>query len=224
MTHEAVHAGWRTLLSALHTADLALGVSPATLAPRLGSSAQRPPEPSALTQLLERYYRGDGDVDTGLARLRHDRVVLHRERDRATARQIVARLRLAAPELGPLGLIEAGDGDLVLRTFAAQEPLAKELLDDERFAIDGEIYTRRTVTIRALVEATNVLLARRSIGRRFVPLAVCETAECYVAIAPADVLVLDAASLLDEPLDEVRALARWNEGPLVVFDAARRVA
>lgn len=224
MAHQAVHAGWRTLLSALHTADLALGLFPATLSPRLGPSAERPPEPWALTQLLERYYRGDGDVDTALARLRQDRVVLHREGDRATARQIVARLRLAAPELGPLGLIEETEGELVLRTSGAQEPLAKELLEDERFEMNGEKYTRRTVTVRALVAATNVLLARRGITRRFVPIAVCEAAECYVAIAPADALVLDASGLLDEPLDEVRALARWNEGPLVVFDPARRVA
>ncbi len=226
MVAHQTHPRWREVLEGLHRAGLAKALFPASLPARLGSAATRPPEPNALTALLDAYYRGDGDVDAGLVRFRTDRIVLHRERDRATARQIVARLRLAAPELGPLGLIEESGGRLVLRTYAAQEALAPQLLEREPLVLDGVPFERRTIEVRSLVVATNTLLSRRQIPFRFVPLALADSVEAYVALDPADVLVLDAEGLLDEPLDAVRAMARWDRGPLVVYDpnATRRVA
>lgn len=218
------HRGWLDAVSSLHTAGLAAALFPASLPARLGSAAHRPPEPFALTRLLEAYYRGDGDIEAGLSRLRSDRMVLHREGDRATARQIVARLRLAAPELGPLALIERSDDELVMRTQGAVEPVAAELLEVERFRIDGAAFERRTITVRALVAATNALLARRGRPERFVPLATCDAVEGWVALEPADALVLDAARLLAEPLDAIRVLACWNRGPLVVYKPSRQVA
>lgn len=218
------HRGWLDALASLHTAGLASALFPASLSARLGGAGARPPEPWAFTRLLEGYYRGDGDVEAGLARLRGDRAVLHREGDGATARQIVARLRLAAPELGPLGLIERSRGDLVLRTQGAQEPLGADLLAVERFSIDGEPFERRTVTVRALAAATNALLAFRGQPHRFVPLATCDAVEAWVAVEPTDVLVLEAARLLAEPLDAIRVLAHWHRGPMVVYNARRRVA
>lgn len=222
--HRDAHRGWLDIVSSLHTAGLASALLPTSLPMRLGSAVQRPPEPWALTRLLEGYYRGDGDVEAGLGRLRGDRMVLHRAGDGATARQIVARLRLATSELGPLGLIERPSGELVLRTQGGQEPIAGELLEVERFHLDGEAYERRTVTVRALASATNALLALRGRPHRFVPLATCDAVEGWVAIEPADALVLDDAGLLAEPLDAVRVLACWTRGPLLVCDPTRRVA
>lgn len=219
-----IHPGWMEAVGALHTAGLATALFPASLPTRLGDAATRPPEPWALTSLLERYYRGDGDVDAGLMRLRHDRMVIHRQEDRATAREVVARLRLAAAELGPLALIEEPDGRLVLRTHGAYQPLHPALLESERLDVDGVPFERRTIEVRALVGATNALLSQRDLPVRFVPLALRDGVEAYAGLLPADALVLDAAGLLAEPLDAVRALARWDRGPLVVYDPARRVA
>jgi len=219
------HRGWLDALSSLHLAGLVAALFPGSLPMRLGTAARRPPEPHALTRLLVAYYRGDGDVEAGLRRLRADRMAIHRAGDGATARQIVARLRLATPELGPLGLIERSEGELVLRTHGAESPLDPSLLELERLAIDGVWYERRMVTVRALAAATNALLAARGLRTRFVPLATAQDTEAWAALEPADALVLDAAGLLAEPLDDIRILACWNRGPLVVYDAAaRRVA
>jgi hypothetical protein len=214
MLDAGVHPGWVSLLGALHGAGLGTAILTTSLAMRLGAAAKRPPEPSVLTRMLDEYYRGDGNVDVGLVRVRGDRLVLHREGDRATARQIVARLRLALPALGPLGLIEGRDGELVLRTQGTQEPLSPELLEEERLVIDGAVYSQRTVTVRALVAATNVLLSRRRITHRFVPLTLADGIEGYVALGPADTVLLEAEGLLDEPLDELRTFGCWDRAPL----------
>lgn len=224
MTANPIHGGWLALLQALQTAGLAMALRPISLPRRLAAAASRPPEPHALTALLEAYYRGDGDVEAGLRRLRADRMVIHREGDGATARQLVARLRLACPEIGPLVLIEEQGGPLVLRTSDARTVLGLDVLDSESMVLDGTRYEQRTVAVRTLVGAANFLLSQRRIRTRFLPLTVAEGVEAYVGLEPADALVLDAAGLLDEPFDAIRSLAAWDRGPLIVYDPARRVA
>jgi len=221
----AHHPAWAELVQALQTAGIARELALASLPARLDEAAQEFPEPSGLTEVLDGYYRGDGDVDAGLRRVREDRYVCVRERGGATARQVVARLRLACPEIGPLGLVDDDQDRLVLRTSGAQVPFPFDAVEEHSLRVDDTLYVRRNVTVRALVHATNLLLAARDIPHRFLPLDVDEETEIYVALEAADALVLEAVGLFDTPLGALRAFAGWDRGPMVSFDGReRRVA
>ncbi len=217
----AMHRDWERFVRSLQSAGLLSELTLESIPERLGAHADEAPDAISTSLLFERYYRGDGDLEAGLRRIRADRYVAHRERDRATAREIVARLRLAIPEIGPLGLVEE-DGVLKLRTFRAQAVLPDALVDEDHMTVMDTVYVRRTVTVRTLVAATNELLRQRNLIHRFVPLDGVDGEEAYVAVEPADALILDSVDALEAPLSALRPFAGWSKGPLVVFPPPTR--
>lgn len=210
-----VHVEWRRYVEAFHTVGLAQELDIQTLPARLGDPARGTPTSEDVSRLLDGYYRGDGDAEAGMRRTRADRYVTHHAGDRSTARQIVARLRLAVPEIGPLALVDEDarrepSSAISLRTFRRKAPLPRRELDSESFEHSGLLYVRRTITVRALVAATNALLASRGIARRFLPLDGTDELEAYVALEPGDAAVLDLVDAFAAPLDELRAFAGWG--------------
>lgn len=211
-----VHVEWRRYLEAFHTVGLGTELEVQSLPARLGEPARAVPTSEHVARLLDTYYRGDGDVETGMRRARADRYVTHHASDRSTARQIVGRLRIAVPEIGPLALVDEDarrdrPTALSLRTFRRRAPLPTRELDAEQFEHSGLLYVRRTITVRALVAATNALLASRGIARRFLPLDGTEECESYLGLEPGDAAVLDLVDAFAAPLDELRAFAGWGD-------------
>lgn len=219
------HRAWDRLVRAFQSAGLLSELPISSIVARLGAAYHSAPDGVATASLLEPYYRGDGDVEAGLRRIRQDRYVVHRARDTATAREIVARLRLALPEIGSLGLVEE-NGRLFLRTFGAQAELPEAVVDEDQLMVKDTVYVRRIVNVHTLVAATNDLLRQRAISHRFLPLDAREDEEVYVALEPADAILLDSVDALEDSLGTLRPFAGWSKGPLVVFPppATTRVA
>ncbi len=206
----AVHLGWSRLRAALRGA----GLTPSLLGPafrgRLGSFSTVCPTPAAVLWLLERHFtRLGGD------RLHEGRWLSTREEARDSARQIVARLRAAVPELGPLTLAEEHHGGttrLVLRALGGLRAVVSPTeVIEERHEAGGSVYIQRTVTVAALVEATNALLALEGTHAfRFLPIDTPDHAEAWLAVDPAQAELLDAIDLWAAPLEELSATALWS--------------
>lgn len=212
----AVHHSWPPLLSALRTAHVAPDLEPGSLQERVGTRrAWQPVNPTSFTALMASYFRGDGQPSEAVLRSRRARYIVHRESDTSSAREIVGRLRLAAPELGTLRLVDNKDADrLELHTVGVESSIpGSEVALELSKARDG-MFCRRVVTVRALVIATNALLKRRGAPCRFVPLQGPEGIETYVGVEPIGAMILDSVNALDEPLDELCELASWSPDEL----------
>lgn len=145
--------------------------------------------------ILERYYGANGDANVGLRRRMTDRFFMHRADDPVTARQLVVRLALLAPEVGKIALERIGDdsdGTYVLRAGEHFGGIVDEEADDGGQDADG------TLTVRALVRAVNVLLERSEHRYRFIPLLTDDNREAYVATTITGALNLCQEQYLEE--------------------------
>lgn len=125
--------------------------------------------------ILELYYRGNGDASVAGRRRRSDRFFMHNAYFSADAHQLVSLLADLNPEIAPIELrqLGAGDGLLVLR---AGEHLSAVIDEDDEGAQKG------TVAVRALVRALNALLAKADVRERLVSLVPDESRELYVGV------------------------------------------
>lgn len=164
--------------------------------------------------LLETYFGAAGDAATAKRRKATDRFFAHRDAEAVTAARLVERLSALAPEVGPVALERIGggvEGQLVLR---AGEQIAA-VVDDEEVLDTNEIDltsldAAQTITIRGIVRAINVLLARVGVRARLVPLRSDGTREIYVGVGVAAAMELAGAGLLeDEDADELMDLGSW---------------
>lgn len=196
-----LHVGWQRLRAGLRSAGLAPGLVGGAFRGLLGPRARLRPTPAGVVGLLDAYYRGQPDPEEG--RWVHVDAT-------TSARRVVSRLAAAAPELAPLALTEE-DGALVLRTAGARVRIDPDDVEQLQWATAGAVYTQRTVSADALVEACNALLALREQPFRFLPLAAPAEVGAYLGVGPALARALDAVELWDGPLEALDRFAAWAE-------------
>jgi hypothetical protein len=206
-----LHVGWHRLKAALRAAGIAPGLWKGSLHPWLGPAATTKPEPPAIQQLLESYLGAGARLDEG-------RLLVHRPAERDSARSVVQRMRALLPELEMLVLADeehAGRTRLLLRSTGAHAIVAPHHV--QREALERPGWERRTVTVDALVEAVNLLLANKRLDRRFLPLDGADDTAAYLAVDHRAATMLDRVDLWAAPLGELDGFACW-------LDAATRVA
>ncbi len=206
-----LHVGWQQLRAALRGASIAPGLLARSLHPRLGPAARLLPTPKAIVDLLDGYFGSE-------ARGQHDegRFLVIREDGGLSARKIVARLRQLVPELGPLTLVEEtrrNGTTLVIRTTGA-------FIEVEPLDVDREMiapgWTRRVVTVDALVVAANKLLKFYGEPIRFLPVASEDGVNAYLAVDRDGAEVLDSIYFWGEDLDDLDNFAQWRRESSVV--------
>ena len=161
-------------------------------------------------ELLSRYFQG-GDEAASARRTKTDRFFIHREADAVSAQSILRRVSALAPEIGQVSLERIGEaryGQLVLRT---QEHVVPVVDDDEVDEDDATVpIMMPTVTVRGIVQATNVLLQRAGVRVRMIPLASNDFAEAYISMTVRAVMELAKGGFLDEDdPEELMEFAGW---------------
>ncbi len=169
--------------------------------------------------VLEAHYTAAGNEGISRSRRQVDRFFIHHESEIVTASTLLDRLAALAPEIGPIALERIGagaDSTLVLR--AGDDFVA--LLDDFEETMDtGDIDIRdldagaspsAMVTVRGLVRGVNVLLGRRDVRERMVPLRSDVMREIYVALPLTEAIDLARAGWLEEDsAEDVMDLGGW---------------
>jgi hypothetical protein len=167
-----------------------------TFPARLGERGLSRPDPDAVFALVDEWAR------SSRARTRFVGV---RQRDRESARRILARIAGAVPELPILILADepvAEERALVMRTFGATVRVARDS--------DG------MVTVDALFEAVNALLSKRGCALRFLPVDGPEDGIGYLAVDRRTAEMLDGCEFWALPLGELDGFAAWPLAPIVV--------
>jgi hypothetical protein len=169
---------------------------------RIAHEVEEPVPERRRLDLLELYYEAAGDLPVADRRRKADRFFLPRAGEVTTAKELVARLAELFPELGEVHLERASTGGpVVLRAGVALAPL----VDDE-----GRDAGDRTVSLRALVRAANVLAAEAGIRERLVGLRSDGRREPYVGLGLAEAVELARAGHLEETESErLLELASW---------------
>jgi hypothetical protein len=181
------------------------------------SSAKREGSTQFRMELLDAHYSADGNESISRSRRQVDRYFVHRESEPVTASTLLERLSALAPEVGAIALERIGSGSdstLVLR--AGDDFVA--LLDDFEESMDtGDIDIRdleglpsAMVTVRGLVRGVNVLLGRRDVRERLVPLRSDVMREVYVALPLTEAIDLARSGWLEEEsAEDVMELGGW---------------
>jgi hypothetical protein len=228
----SVHPEWQRQLDALGAVGLAQELDAAALV-RLVPPAEisRAPDLDAIADALDGYYRardrgpapgesGKIEIDAAMRRCRRDRHVSVREGEGCSARTIVAKLRLAVPELGGLALVEepfprfAWAAPMVLRARGGVAALPVAAMEVEAVSLRDETYLRRTITVRALLGAANAILSKRGIAWRFLPIQSPEGVESYLAVTRDTATFLDPLAIWADPLEGLLPFACWREGSI----------
>lgn len=167
--------------------------------------------PARRMELLCLYFQGGDDANAGWKRTQTDRFFIHRETDAVSAQSILRRVSALAPEIGQVSLERIGEaryGQLVLRTGEHVVPVVD---DDEVDEDDATVpITMPTVTVRGIVQATNVLLQRAGVRVRMIPLASNDFAEAYIAMTVRAVMELAKGGFLDDnDPEELMEFAGW---------------
>ncbi|MBX7195986.1 MAG: hypothetical protein K1X94_28280 [Sandaracinaceae bacterium] len=169
--------------------------------------------------LLDAHYSAAGDAGIARSRRQVDRYFVHHESEPVTASTLLDRLAALAPEVGPIALERIGSGaDSTLVLRAGDDFVA--LLDDFEESMDtGDIDIRdlegggsptAMVTVRGLVRGVNVLLGRRNVRERLVPLRSDVMREVYVALPLTEAIDLARAGWLEEEsAEDVMELGGW---------------
>lgn len=182
----------------LHAAGLACELDPRQLA-NYASSLEETHIQSRRMDILELYYRGNGDASVAIRRRKSDRFFMHNDYFCVTAHQLVSVLADLNPEIAPIELQQIGADDelLVLRAGGHFSAVTDE---------DDEQAQRDTVAVRALVRALNGLLAKAGVTERLVPLTPDEARELYVGVTEQG-----AMTLLQGGCTELSAAAALRE-------------
>ena len=198
-----VHLGWQRLRAALRGAQVTPGLIDDGFHRRVGGAGSRRPTPAATVGLLDRYFHGEAREE-----LAEGRFLCHRAGDGQGARQIVARLSHILPELRMLTLATEGDG-LVLRCVGAHVVIDPDEVEEQHLSAGTTDYVQRTVTVEALVVATNRLLHDLGHGFRFLPMNAPGDVNAFLAVDPSGAQVLDSIGFWAEPLKDLVDVARW---------------
>jgi hypothetical protein len=172
-------------------------------------------------ELLDAHYGAGGDSGIGSSRRQADRYFVHHESEPVTASALLDRLSALAPEVGRIALERIGSGaDSTLVLRAGDDFVA--LLDDFEEGMDtGEVDLRdlegrssgqpaAMVTVRGLVRGVNVLLGRRDVRERLVPLRSDVMREVYVGLPLTEAIELARGGLLEEEsAEDVMELGGW---------------
>jgi hypothetical protein len=159
-------------------------------------------------ELLDAHFSAGGDAVVARARRQADRYFVHHEREPVTASALLDRLSELAPEVGPIALERIGSGpDSTLVLRAGDDFVA--LLDEFEETMDtGEIDVRdlegrssgqpaTMVTVRGLVRGVNVLLGRREVRERLVPLRSDVMREVYVGLPLTEAIELAQGDVME---------------------------
>ncbi|MFZ1866715.1 MAG: hypothetical protein WAU39_21015 [Polyangiales bacterium] len=149
--------------------------------------------------ILELYYRGNGDASVARRRRRSDRFFMHNDYFSTNAHQVVSLLGNLNPEIAAIELQQIGADESLLVLRAGEHFSAVTDEDDERAQ-------KGTVAVRALVRALNALLAKAGVTERLVPLAPDEYRELYVGVTEEG-----AMTLLQGGCTELSAAAALRE-------------
>lgn len=185
-------------LRLLHAAGVAHELDLVELA-IIAASIEETRVDSRRMDILEHYYRGNGETSVATRRRETDRFFMHDDDLPTNAHQLVATLVVANPEIDSASLQRIGthDGPLVLR---AGEHFSAVTDEDDDEADKG------TVAVRALVRASNALLAKANVPKRLVPLVPDESRELYVGVTEEG-----AMTLLQGGCTELSAVAALRE-------------
>ncbi|KPK13470.1 MAG: hypothetical protein AMJ62_15130 [Myxococcales bacterium SG8_38] len=149
--------------------------------------------------ILELYYRGNGDASVASRRRKSDRFFMHNDYFSVTAHQLVSLLAELNPEIAPIELQQIG-ADENLLVLRAGEHFSAVTDEDDEGAQPG------TVAVRALVRALNALLAKADVTERLVPLAPDDSRELYIGVTEEG-----AMTLLQGGCTELSAVAALRE-------------
>ena len=153
--------------------------------------------------ILERYYKANGDNRTASQRKRSDRLIVHNASDRVTARALIERMSALVPEVATTELQRIGgqDGPLVLRSG---DNLSAITDDDIEMSEEG------TLSVKSIVRAFNRLIAYTSLSFRFVPLVSDESREIYVALSKEGMLKMVHGGCVERlPMSSIDDFAAW---------------
>jgi len=164
--------------------------------------------------LLAAYYDAGGDSVASLRRRKTDRFFVLRDQDSETAVTVVERLSEVLPELPGLGIQRIGDGEDSALLLCSGDQIAGVVDDYELLLDTDEVDLRmledRTLSVRSIVQAVNMLLERMSIEERMISLKSDLHREVYVAMNREAAERLAKASRIDEiDADETIEHACW---------------
>ncbi|MFN7698386.1 MAG: hypothetical protein ACK5U8_10840 [Deltaproteobacteria bacterium] len=208
-------------VQALQNVGLLPGLSGDELARALRlarSSSAREGSAAFRMDLLDAYYAADGDAEAARLRRRADRYFVHHEHEPVTASTLLDRLAALAPEVGPIALERIGAGSDSTLVLRAGEDFVAVLDDFEEMMDTGDVDVRdldgsaraAMVTVRGLVRGVNVLLGRRNVRERLVPLRSDVIREVYVALPLTEAIELARSGWLEESsAEDVMELGGW---------------
>jgi hypothetical protein len=186
----------------LNAAGLACELDPRQLA-ALTSELQEERVHSRRMDILELYYRGNGDASVASRRRKSDRFFMHNDYFSANAHQLVSNLADLNPEIAPIELQRIGADEELLVLRAGEHFSAVTDEDDEHAESD-------TVAVRALVRALNTLLAKAEVTERLVPLAPDESRELYVGVTEEGAMTLLQGGCIElSAIAALREFASW---------------
>lgn len=171
--------------------------------------------------LLESYYGAFGDERLARTRRQVDRFFVHHEAEVVTATTLLERLAGLAPEVGAIALERIGSGEDSTLVLRAGDDFVALLDDDDEAVVTGEtdlnaIEGRASgvpssmVTVRGLIRGVNVLLGRRNVRERLVPLRSDVMREVYIAVPLTEAIELARGGYLEEEsAEDVMELGGW---------------
>lgn len=191
-----IHPSWYQFRETLDAAHVLESMGLERMYEILGRDMLSQPAPGCMVKLLEGHAEALGEA----ARL-EARFVSHHASNREKAPQIVARFAKAAPELGELTLAREKVPHGTIPVLVGVSSVAA--LHSVRDEMLGGGWHHRTVSVDALAEAVNNLLAMQCSSLRFVPLDTPDNVAAFLAVTEPEARVLDQAGLWLEPLDEL---------------------
>lgn len=168
--------------------------------------------------LLESYYTAFGDERLARTRRQVDRFFVHHEAEVVTASSLLERLTGLAPEVGAIALERIGSGGDSTLVLRAGDDFVALLDDDDEAVVTGETDLNAIeggvhssmVTVRGLIRGVNVLLGRRNVRERLVPLRSDVMREVYIAVPLTEAIELARGGHLEEEnAEDVMELGGW---------------
>jgi len=171
--------------------------------------------------ILESYYSAFGDEPLARTRRQVDRFFVHHEGEVVTATTLLERLTGLAPEVGAIALERIGSGEDSTLVLRSGDDFVALLDDDDEAIVTGEtdlneIEGRASgvpssmVTVRGLIRGVNVLLGRRNVRERLVPLRSDVMREVYIAVPLTEAIELVRGGYLEEEnAEDIMELGGW---------------
>lgn len=160
----------------------------------------------AWLDLLCDYYRANGNADSAARRKRSDRFISFEDDGCPDAQWVIDQLVELSPEVTEATIARVGGADGPLALWARNHIFA---IVDESPRPDAT-NAEETISLRSLVIAFNMALARSSVPRRFVDLPSDGRREAFVVLGPEQATYLCQAGLLEaRELETMHAITGW---------------